>query len=567
MEWPADLQGVSRLAGAATDLPGVSRLAGAATDLQGVSRLAGAATDLPGVSRLAGAATDLPGAALLAAVFLALLVAAELWRRFGNPHAEWTRKLVHMGGGLACLFIPFLVRSAWVVLALALALTAVFALGGRLGFLRSLHGVGRRSRGVEYYPLSVFLVFLIARGRPWIYVSALLVLAVGDAFAALIGSRYGVVRYQVEDEHKSLEGSMVFLVIAFLAIHLPMLLLTGLPRPVCVLAALLVAALVTGFEAISLEGADNLFVPLAVAVVLGKITAQPLAEVIFQNLSLLVICLVVAAFVWRTRALNAGGTLAFILYAYGAWSLGSWQWALPAFVGFAAYLAVWVYRGRHGRPAGARVRTLARAVLPPFCILIVANSMRQAFAPAYGPYVAASGAVLAFCLRPGLLGLLRRRAAGRRAGSERPAGRVATGGSRDGPAGRVATGGSRDAVPVSRATAMTAAAAAAVAAWMAVAVPPWLIQGLPPSPLLAAGAAVLAVSLVNAGLVRDENDAEEPADAESEAAADFPWPARLFLLAFAAAALVLALQWAGLAEAWRPDVAVWSAFQPLQIHS
>jgi dolichol kinase len=41
-----------------------------------------------------------------------------------------------------------------------------------------------------------------------------------------------VVRYEVEDEKKSLEGSLVFLVIAFLAIHLPVLLMTDLPRPV-----------------------------------------------------------------------------------------------------------------------------------------------------------------------------------------------------------------------------------------------------------------------------------------------------------------------------------------------
>ncbi len=486
---------------------------------------------------------DLPGAAVLSGVFLGLLLAAELWRRFGNPQAEWTRKLVHMGGGIACLFFPFLVRSPWVVLAMAAALTAVFALGGRLGFLRSLHGVSRRSRGVEYYPLAVFLVFLIARDRPWIYVSALLVLAVGDAFAALIGSRYGVVRYQVEDEYKSLEGSMVFLVIAFLAMHLPMLLLTALPRPVCVLAALLVAALVTGFEAISLKGADNLFVPLAVAVVLGKITAQPLAEVIFQNLSLLVICLVVAALVWRTRALNAGGTLAFILYAYGAWSLGSWQWALPAFIGFAAYVAIWVYLGRRGRPGGARVQTLARAVLPPFCILILANSFRQAFDPAYGPYLAASGAVLAFCLRPGLLILLRRRPSCRAAPGSPP---------------ELRTPRTWRAL---RAAPWLAGAAAGAAAGLAVAVPPWLIQGLPPSPLLAVSTVVLAVSLANAALVRDEGGLE----AEEEA--DIPWPARLFLLAFAAAALVLALQWAGLASAWRPDLAVWGAFQPLQVHS
>ena len=208
-------------------------------------------------------AHDLRGAVILGGVFVSLLILAELWRRLGTPKPEHTRKLVHLGGGVACLFFPFLIDSPWVVLAMALPLTGLFLAGAKLGFLKSLHGVARRSRGAEYYPLAVCLVFVLTRGRPWLYLSAVLVLAVADAFAALIGSRYGVVRYEVENETKSLEGSLVFLVIAFLAIHLPVLLMTDLPRPVCVLAALLVAALVTGFEAVSLEGADNLFVPLA----------------------------------------------------------------------------------------------------------------------------------------------------------------------------------------------------------------------------------------------------------------------------------------------------------------
>ena len=77
-----------------------------------------------------------------------------------TPKPEHTRKLVHLGGGIACLFFPFLVTSPWVVLALALAAhRALRGLGSRFGFLKSLHGIGRRSRGAEYYPLSVCLAF------------------------------------------------------------------------------------------------------------------------------------------------------------------------------------------------------------------------------------------------------------------------------------------------------------------------------------------------------------------------------------------------------------------------
>ena len=450
---------------------------------------------------------DLRGAAILSAVFLALLVAAELWRRLGSPKPEWTRKLVHLGGGVACLFFPFLVQSPWVVLAMALPLTAIFVLGGKFGFLQSLHGVGRKSRGAEYYPLSVFLVFVMTQGRPWLYLAAVLVLAVADAFAALIGSRYGVIRYEVEDEHKSLEGSLVFLVLAFLAVHLPVLLLTDLPRPVCVLAALLVAILVTGFEAISLQGADNLFIPLAVVVILGKITTKPLGEVIFQNLSLLAMCLAFGIAVWRARSFNVGGAIAFILFAYGTWSLGNWRWALPVFLGFAGYLLLWRRYAPPGHGSGIKVRTITRALLPPFAMLILANSLGR-YGEFYGPYLAASAAVIAFSLDTGVFRL-------ERFGS-----------------------GVRELLAV----------AMGLFAWILVVILPWLLQSDPrPAQIAVVLAVAMAVSLINVTLELRGAIPRRPRE----------WTAVRFLLSFVAAAAVLLLQALGLVPAWDPSWGPW----------
>jgi len=401
---------------------------------------------------------------------------------------------------VACLFFPFLVQSPWVVLALALPLTLLFVAGSRFGFLKSLHGVARRSRGAEYYPLSVFLVFLMTQGRPWLYLSAVLVLAVGDAFAALIGSRYGVVRYEVEDEKKSLEGSLVFLVIAFLAIHLPTLLLTDLPRPVCVLAALLVAALVTGFEAISLAGADNLFVPLAVVVILGKITTKPLSEVIFQNLSLLAICIAIGLAVWRFRSFNVGGAIAFILFAYGTWSLGSWVWTLPVLVGFAGYLAAWLRFAPPGHASGLKVRVIARALLPPFTMLLLANSLRrdETF---FAPYLAASAAVLAFSLDTGVFRVERRRSW------------------------------------------LLGALGLALLGTILAVLGPWLAtRHAPPETLAAILAVTVVVTLINTAI-----ELRDPALPRSR-----EWTAWRFLLSFVAAGAVLGLQALETVQAWDP---------------
>ncbi|MFL6203698.1 MAG: diacylglycerol/polyprenol kinase family protein [Thermoanaerobaculia bacterium] len=446
---------------------------------------------------------DLPGAAILSGIFLGILVVAEIWKRLGNPKPEWTRKLVHTGGGIACLFFPFLVKSPWTVLLMALPLTVLFVLGGKLGFLKSLHGIQRKSRGAEYYPLAVFLTFVMTQGRPWLYLPAVLVLAVADAFAALIGSRYGVVRYEVEDEHKSLEGSLVFLVLAFLAIHLPVLLMTDLPRPVCVLAALLVAALVTGFEAISLQGADNLFIPIAVVVILAKITGKPLSEVAFQNLSLLAMCLVVGFAVWRMRSFNVGGAITFLLFAYGTWSLGNWYWALPVFVGYAGYLAL---RRRFTPPEhliGIRVRTLTRALLPPFVMLVLANGLHDP-KTWFAPYLAALAAAVAISLDEGVFRL------------------------------------ERFGAPVRALAALGLGALA----WALVVLIPWLVKGEGAfRSLLALLGVTMLISLLNVTL---ELKGEVPVRPRE-------WTAQRFVLTFAAALAVLALQAVGLIPPWDPS--------------
>jgi hypothetical protein len=289
-------------------------------------------------------------------------------------------------------------------------------------------------------------------------------------------------------------------VIAFLAIHLPTLLLTDLPRPVCVLAAVLVAALVTGFEAISLEGADNLFIPLAVVVILGKITTKPLSEVVFQNLSLLAFCLAIGLAVWRFRSFNVGGAITFILFAYGTWSLGSWVWTLPVLVGFAGYLAAWLRFAPPGHGSGVKVRTVARGCLPPFTMLLLANSLGR-YETFFASYLAASAAVLAFSLANGVFRLERRR------------------------------------------TWMLGALGVAFLGALLAVVGPWIAtRQAPPATLLAILAVTILVTLVNTAI--ELRNPELPKSRE--------WTAWRFLLSFVAAGAALGLQALGLAPLWDP---------------
>ena len=287
---------------------------------------------------------ELIRAAGVGAAFLAVFGAAELWKRWGNPPVEWTRKAVHVGGGVIVMLFPWIFRSHWSVLALGAAFGLIIGVTRRFGWLGSVHGVERTSEGGLWYPLAVYLLFLIGSHRPVFYLISVLALVLSDALAALVGTTYGRTTYRVEGDRRSVEGSVVFLFVTFVGVHLPLLLLTDTPRAASVLIAVQIALLVTLLEAISLRGNDNLVVPLATYFFLVKMTSRSAEWMAVQLASQLAIFGSLIVLVWRRRLLSASGTAAASLFFYGAWSLGGPEWVVAP----AAALGVfaWIYKRR-----------------------------------------------------------------------------------------------------------------------------------------------------------------------------------------------------------------------------
>ena len=93
---------------------------------------------------------------------------------------------------------------------------------------------------------------------------------VGDAFAALIGKRFGrhKIKMPFADPHKSLEGSAAMLVTSATAVCAVLLLRGGLGVGACVLTAMAAAAAATLTELCSKDGHDTYTCPAAAMVVL-----------------------------------------------------------------------------------------------------------------------------------------------------------------------------------------------------------------------------------------------------------------------------------------------------------
>jgi phytol kinase len=355
-------------------------------------------------------------AALVALGFVALLGAAEAWKRIAHPPVEWTRKLVHVSGGVVSGTFPWLFATHWTVLLLGASSFSILAIAKRLGWISSVTGVERRSSGELLFPFAVYLLFAIAHGQPVFYLIALSALVFADSAAALLGSAYGRHTFMVGADRKSLEGSAAFLLVTFLAVHLMLLLAAGTEPRASVLIAAQMALLVTAFEAISMRGNDNLIVPLMTYYLLVKLTHntwQGIAVQLLVQLGLLAAMLVLAR---RTRFLTLAGAIAAHLTLYAAFSLGGPTWIVAPMLALTGFL--WFQGVAPPGPdeSGPRheVRQVFYVTIVPVLLLFLDNSFAS-FAsgarfgwshPFFVPFVASFAATLAIV---GFRALRRRR--------------------------------------------------------------------------------------------------------------------------------------------------------------
>jgi phytol kinase len=220
------------------------------------------------------------GMAIELAMLAILMCGLSLYQRWRSISPELSRSLFHIGGGLTTLILPWIFAEAWPVVLLTLitvpsllALKYIHTFKGNLGSV--LYRIDRKSFGEVYFPLSVCLLFVFAHGNTLLFIIPVLILTLADPAAALIGSRYGRLRYKNIKGQKSIEGSATFFLVAFLCVLIPLLLFSTMGLVKAALISTIVGLMVMMAEAIAWEGLDNLFIPvvgfLVLAIMLNEI--------------------------------------------------------------------------------------------------------------------------------------------------------------------------------------------------------------------------------------------------------------------------------------------------------
>ena len=203
-------------------------------------------------------------------IWMAMVVAgAVLCRRLRPNQRELSRKIVHIGTGavvpLAWFFeIPFVVA-----LPVAAVITVVTTINHQWRFIPAVEDVDRNSYGTFAYGIAITTLLLLFWPTRADAVSAgVLVMALGDGLAGLIGRNVASPKWVLFGQTKSSVGTMTMAVVSGLV-------LIGLARwsgaDLSMPAALGMVAMATGLEQLSWRGLDNLSVPLSVGVLWSQL--------------------------------------------------------------------------------------------------------------------------------------------------------------------------------------------------------------------------------------------------------------------------------------------------------
>ena len=207
---------------------------------------------------------------LLGLMVLALFAIGECLHLYAKVKAEYTRKFIHIGTGLITLLCPLLIDNHWYVLALCASFAGFLILSIKLGFLKSINNIGRKSYGSVAYAAAVYLsfdAFWWQKDRIFFYMP-MLILAIADPIAALVGQNFQYGKFKIFKGTKTLSGSVMFFISAFL-VAASCIYFHGIYTTDKIIWIPLVLALASAFaEALSGKGLDNITIPIVIIVVM-----------------------------------------------------------------------------------------------------------------------------------------------------------------------------------------------------------------------------------------------------------------------------------------------------------
>ena len=210
----------------------------------------------------------------LVLLWLAAVLGLALWARRRWPdQPEWSRKLLHIGTGPVVLIAWAAGIDRWIALPAAALVTLLAALNHRYRLLPAIEDVGRHSYGTVAYGAAITLLLaLFWPTQPQAVVAGVLVMALGDGLAGLLGPLIPSPSWLILGQRKSVVGTTAMAGMALMVLLLLRQLGGSGPTPALLVLISLGATLL---EQVAVLGLDNLSVPVATGLLWSWLTLRP----------------------------------------------------------------------------------------------------------------------------------------------------------------------------------------------------------------------------------------------------------------------------------------------------
>jgi phytol kinase len=202
-------------------------------------------------------------------IFAVILLVEEWAYKKKVLRDEYQRKFVHMTYGTFMAFWPWLMTWHQIQLFAAVGVAAAL-IYKRAKVFSGLDNIRSNGYGHFTHPLSVLIAATMTSNDVFFCIS-ILIMAIADGMAAIIGQRYGKRwQYKVLGHTKTVIGSMAFWLVSLFILGIGLLFANDQFNFENYVGLLIFAPpLLTAIENLGILGLDNLFIPPAVILMLS----------------------------------------------------------------------------------------------------------------------------------------------------------------------------------------------------------------------------------------------------------------------------------------------------------
>ena len=195
-----------------------------------------------------------------------IIVSSKFFQKVGE---EASRKYIHIAlvgwWPIAMAFFD----NVYCAVIVPISFVIINYLSYKKDLIKTMERSQKDSLGTVYYAISLVLMVIYTFEiihKPEIGLCAMAIMCFGDGLASIIGKAVKSFEYKIGKTKKTLAGSLTMLLISFIIISIYMLYKGD---ALWFVKSLLLSALLTIIEAVSIKGTDNITVPVIATLLLS----------------------------------------------------------------------------------------------------------------------------------------------------------------------------------------------------------------------------------------------------------------------------------------------------------